>query len=396
MKEGWEYKKLGEVTTKICDGSHNPPKGVEHSNYLMLSSKNIFFDRFDYDSPRYLSEGDFIEENKRTNISDGDVLLTIVGTVGRTCCVTKPFIPFTIQRSVAVLKPQKTIITSRFLMYSLHSLSNIWESEAKGVAQKGVYLKQVSNISIPIPTITEQNDIVSELDLLSGVIEKQKAQLEELDKLAQSIFYDMFGDPVTNEKGWEIKKLKDIASKIGSGATPRGGNQSYKDEGISLIRSMNVHNNFFIYDDLAFIDDEQAALLNNVIVESNDVLLNITGASVARCCMVPDDVLPARVNQHVCIIRPIKDLANSIYLNRFFTSIEEQSVLLLLSRSNAATREALPKNLLDNCNIVLPPLTIQQEFAAKVEAIEAMKAKVRQSLKEAETLFNERMDYYFN
>ena len=396
MKEGWDYKKLGEVTTKICDGSHNPPKGVEHSEYPMLSSKNIFFDRFDYDSPRYLSEGDFTEENKRTNISDGDVLLTIVGTVGRTCCVTKPFIPFTLQRSVAVLKPQKTIITSRFLMYSLHSLSNIWESEAKGVAQKGVYLKQVSNISIPIPTITEQNDIVCELDLLSGVIEKQKAQLEELDKLAQSIFYDMFGDPVTNEKGWEIKKLKNIVSKIGSGATPRGGNQSYKDEGVSLIRSMNVHNNFFIYDDLAFIDDEQAALLNNVIVESNDVLLNITGASVARCCMVPDDVLPARVNQHVCIIRPIKDLANSIYLNRFFTSIEEQSVLLLLSRSNAATREALPKNLLDNCNIVLPPLSLQKEFAAKIEAIEAMKAKVRLSLKEAETLFNERMDYYFN
>ena len=336
MKEGWDYKKLGEVTTKICDGSHNPPKGVEHSEYPMLSSKNIFFDRFDYDSPRYLSEGDFTEENKRTNISDGDVLLTIVGTVGRTCCVTKPFIPFTLQRSVAVLKPQKTIITSRFLMYSLHSLSNIWESEAKGVAQKGVYLKQVSNISIPIPTITEQNDIVCELDLLSGVIEKQKAQLEELDKLAQSIFYDMFGDPVTNEKGWEIKKLKNIVSKIGSGATPRGGNQSYKDEGVSLIRSMNVHNNFFIYDDLAFIDDEQAALLNNVIVESNDVLLNITGASVARCCMVPDDVLPARVNQHVCIIRPIKDLANSIYLNRFFTSIEEQSVLLLLSLNSAA------------------------------------------------------------
>ena len=266
----------------------------------------------------------------------------------------------------------------------------------KGVTILHLVKSSLLSIPIPIPSISEQQQIVSELDLLSGVIEKQKAQLEELDKLAQSVFYDMFGDPVTNEKGWEIKKLKDIASKIGSGATPRGGNQSYKDEGVSLIRSMNVHNNFFIYDDLALIDDEQAALLNNVIVESNDVLLNITGASVARCCMVPDDVLPARVNQHVCIIRPIKDLANSIYLNRFFTSIEEQSVLLLLSRSNAATREALPKNLLDNCNIVLPPLTLQQEFAAKVKAIEAMKAKVRQSLKEAETLFNERMNYYFN
>ena len=232
--------------------------------------------------------------------------------------------------------------------------------------------------------------------MLSGVIEKQKAQLEELDKLAQSIFYEMFGDPVTNEKGWEIKKLKEVAVKIGSGATPRGGNQSYKDEGISLIRSMNVHNNQFVYDELAFIDEEQAAQLNNVIVNCNDILLNITGASVARCCIVPYEILPARVNQHVCIIRPQKDIVNSVYLNRFFTSYEEQSVLLSLSKTKAATREALPKNTLETCNIPLPPLSLQQDFAEKIEAIESMKAKVSQSLKETETLFNSRMDYYFN
>ena len=396
MKEGWEYKKLGEVTTKISDGSHNPPHGIEYSEYPMLSSKNIFFDKYDYESPRYLSKEDFVIENKRTNISDGDVLLTIVGTVGRACCVKAPFTPFTLQRSVAVLKPKQEAIASRFLMYSLHSLSDLWEAEAKGVAQKGVYLKQVADVQIPIPSIEEQRQIVSELDLLSSVIEKQEAQLEELDKLAQSIFNEMFGDPVTNEKGWLCKKLKSIAIKIGSGATPRGGNQSYKNEGISLIRSMNVHNNEFVYDDLAFIDDEQAAQLNNVKVESKDVLLNITGASVARCCIVPDGILPARVNQHVCIIRPIKELVDNVYLNRFFTSNEEQSLLLSLSRSNAATREALPKNLLENCIIPLPPLTLQQEFAAKVETIEGMKEKVRQALKEAETLFNSRMDYYFN
>jgi len=93
--------------------------------------------------------------------------------------------------------------------------------------------------------------------------------------------------------------LKEITKKIGSGATPTGGKNSYKKEGISLIRSLNVYDFFFDYDDLAFIDDKQAAGLANVTVEQDDILLNITGASVARCCMVPDNVLPARVNQHV-------------------------------------------------------------------------------------------------
>ncbi len=394
MKEGWEYKKLGDVCQSDLGKTLNQSKDTGDL-YPYLCAVNILWDKIDLST---LKQTRFEKtELERYSVKKGDLLVCEGGDIGRAAIWDRDEV-IQYQNALHRIRFNGKII-SRFCLLYLRNLKQkgiLDHKYGKGVTILHLVKSSLLSIPIPIPSISEQQQIVSELDLLSGVIEKQKAQLEELDKLAQSVFYDMFGDPVTNEKGWEIKKLKDIASKIGSGATPRGGNQSYKDEGVSLIRSMNVHNNFFIYDDLALIDDEQAALLNNVIVESNDVLLNITGASVARCCMVPDDVLPARVNQHVCIIRPIKDLANSIYLNRFFTSIEEQSVLLLLSRSNAATREALPKNLLDNCNIVLPPLTLQQEFAAKVKAIEAMKAKVRQSLKEAETLFNERMNYYFN
>ncbi|MBK7895048.1 MAG: hypothetical protein IPJ90_09245 [Anaerolineaceae bacterium] len=103
--------------------------------------------------------------------------------------------------------------------------------------------------------------------------------------------------------GWETRPLREITIKIGSGATPRGGKKSYQTEGVSLIRSLNVYDDGFRMKDLAFLDDDQADKLSNVIVKSGDVLLNITGASIARCCIVPDDVLPARVNQHVSIIR---------------------------------------------------------------------------------------------
>ena len=101
------------------------------------------------------------------------------------------------------------------------------------------------------------------------------------------------------KKGWIKSSLREVATKIGSGATPLGSQAAYKSNGISLIRSLNVHDAGFRMKDLAFIDDHQAEQLENVIVEGGDVLLNITGASVARCCIVPDVVLPARVNQHV-------------------------------------------------------------------------------------------------
>ena len=113
------------------------------------------------------------------------------------------------------------------------------------------------------------------------------------------------------ESGFPKLPLKDICSKIGSGSTPKGGRTAYVNEGISLIRSTNVFDFSFEYDELAHINQNQSDALANVIVEPNDVLFNITGVSVARCCMVPAHVLPARVNQHVMIVRPLKGEAMS-------------------------------------------------------------------------------------
>jgi type I restriction enzyme S subunit len=265
----------------------------------------------------------------------------------------------------------------------------------RGATFKEISKRATEQIPIPVPPIEEQERIVAELDLLQGIIEKKKEQLKAYDQLAQSIFYSMFGDPIDNPKGWEVTKLKDITTKIGSGATPKGGNQSYKNEGISLIRSLNVHNGSFKYEDLAHIDEQQAHQLNNVIVEENDVLFNITGASVARCCIVPFDVLPARVNQHVSILRPKKEIVNHVYLCYYLISPNSQNALLVMSKSNAATREALPKSMMEKYSICVPPLSLQQEFAEKVEAIERQKALVQQSIEETQTMFDCTMDKYF-
>lgn len=157
--------------------------------------------------------------------------------------------------------------------------------------------------------------------------------------------------------------LKDISLKIGSGSTPKGGKESYIESGITLIRSMNVFDFKFKTAGLAFIDEKQALKLKNVKVKKSDILLNITGASVARCCMVPEELLPARVNQHVSIIRIDDSKANPSYVLNYLNSTAYKQYLLSLA-SAGATREALTKEGIENLKIKLPDLTTQKKIAA--------------------------------
>ncbi len=163
-------------------------------------------------------------------------------------------------------------------------------------------------------------------------------------------------------------KFKDICTKIGSGATPKGGKEAYCEEGISLIRSQNVLDFDFSADGLAFINDLQAEKLKNVIVEEGDVLLNITGDSVARACMVDKKYLPARVNQHVCIVRANPQKAVPSYL-LYFLQLNKEYLLQLAA--GGATRNALTKEMINNLELELPSIEDQQKIAAILDDIQA-------------------------
>ena len=156
-------------------------------------------------------------------------------------------------------------------------------------------------------------------------------------------------------------RLKEICDKIGSGATPRGGKESYQNEGTSLIRSQNVIDYGFIYDGLAHINEEQANKLSNVRVEADDLLLNITGDSVARACIVPSDVLPARVNQHVSIIRAMPNKVKSDYL-LYFMEFNKRKLLKLAEAG--ATRNALTKGMIEDLEIDVPSMDMQCKITA--------------------------------
>ena len=398
MRKDWEYKKLKDICSFVGDGDWIESKDQSNAGLRLIQTGNIgngiFHDKAE--KAKYISESTFIELSC-TEIFHGDCLLSrLPDPIGRSC-----ILPQLNERAITavdctILRFTNKIYPTFFVYYTLstpYAISII--SKTTGSTRKRISRKNLEGILIPIPPKPTQLAIVAELDKINELIQLKKQQLKDYDQLAQSIFYEMFGDPVENEKGWEVKKLGEICSKIGSGATPKGGNNSYKDTGISLIRSLNVHNNLFKYEDLAHIDDSQATALNNVIVKEKDILLNITGASVARCCIVPNDVLPARVNQHVCIIR-IANESDSFYLNRLFTNDSYQSKLLALSKSKAATREALPKTIVESLSVPLPPLPLQQQFAARIEAIERQKQQVSETIKDLETLLASRMQYWFD
>ena len=202
--EGWEEKRLEEICFKITDGSHNPPKGIDYSEYLMISSKNVNNDFIDLDSPRYLKKEDFISENKRTEVIEGDVLLTIVGTIGRVAVVTNEHKYFTLQRSVAVLKPKKDFISSRFLMFSLRNIFEELNENARGVAQKGLYLNQIRSLEISIPKLKTQQIIVEKIDFLLAETKKLESiyqqKINYLEELKKSVLQKAFSGELKTEK----------------------------------------------------------------------------------------------------------------------------------------------------------------------------------------------------
>ncbi|HNO74104.1 MAG TPA: restriction endonuclease subunit S [Nitrosomonas mobilis] len=161
---------------------------------------------------------------------------------------------------------------------------------------------------------------------------------------------------------WRGISLGKACSKIGSGATPRGGKEAYLGGDTALIRSQNIYNDRFVHDGLVFIDNKQADELKNVVVEKGDVLLNITGDSVARCCQVDADVLPARVNQHVAIIRPNAEVLDAAFLRYSLVSPSLQAHLLALA-SAGATRNALTKTMIESLSIAAPSITEQRAIA---------------------------------
>ena len=180
---------------------------------------------------------------------------------------------------------------------------------------------------------------------------------------------------------WKKVKLGECCTKIGSGSTPKGGSTVYIDTGTCLIRSQNVYNLSFDYNGLTYITEDAAKKLNGVTILEDDVLLNITGDSVARTCIVPQNVLPARVNQHVLIVRANKSIINPRYLNYYLASPKMQAYMLSLAVGKGASRNAMTKQMIENFEVPCPPIETQHRIATILSRYDSLIENYQKQIK---------------
>ena len=387
MKEGWEYKKLGELGTFQRGG------GFLKSDYVDNGFPCIHYGqihtKFGVSVDRHLTSISKEKAQKSKIASKGDIIIAITSEDVEGSCKCTAWMgnyDVAIGAHTAIFKHNQNPL---YISYVLRSKKFNEDKTKYAHGFKVVEIKpdDISKIAIPVAPISIQEHIVSELDLLSGVIEKQKAQLEELEKLAQSIFYGMF-----SKKEWDCKKIKDIAIvKIG----PFGSalhQHDYISGGTPLVNPIHMKDGRIEADSNFTISDEKKKELSSYLLKIHDIVFGRRG-DIGRCALVTQ-----KENGFLCgtgslFVRFTINI-NPLYTLKILSSSSVKQYLL--ENARGATMLNLNSSVIEGISIPLPPLSLQQEFAAKVEAIEAMKAKVRLSLKEAETLFNSRMDYYFN
>lgn len=368
--------RLEDICTVFTDGDWIESKDQSDEGIRLVQTGNIGKGIYLEKEARakYISEDTF-EKLKCTEIFPGDILVSrLPEPVGRACIIPDKEERMITAVDCTICRPDETVISKEYLCYFMRSNAYYTRllGSVTGTTRKRISRKNLGNVELDVPSREKQNEVVEQLDHLVNVIDSKTRELQLLDDLIQARFVEMFGDPVQNTKGWNIDTCKNLTSKIGSGATPKGGRESYGTEGISLIRSMNVYNNRFEYKDLAYITDEQADKLSNVTIEENDVLLNITGASVARCCAVPKELIPARVNQHVAIVR-CKDRLLPEFLCSMFTEDSYQRLLWSIATSGGATREAITKQQIEDLILIVPPIELQQQFVDFCKQVNKLK-----------------------
>ena len=371
MKQGWEIKKLGECFEYIKNGANIKQErgagGIPITRIETLSGGVFNRDRLGY------ADIETIDKYQSYVMESGDLLLSHINSksyIGRVVVYVKEGDETIIHgMNLLRLKVASNLISPFYMYYysQTHKFkSQIANRRKDAVNQSSISVTDLKTIDIPVPPIEEQERIVEELNCLSGVIEKKREQLKELDALAESIFYTMFGDPITNEKGWEVKKWKDMLTIVNGknqkavenpdGAYPiygSGGIMGYADkflcpnDTIVLGRKGNINKPIFVREQFWNVDTAFGLVSNKVDLDA--------------CYLF------------------------------FYCKIFDFEQL-----NKAVTIPSLTKSDLLELITPCPPLALQQEFADKIEAIEKQKELIKQSITETEELFNSRMDYYFN
>ena len=395
MRENWTYKKLGEVTTTINGlwTGKKPP----FINVAVVRNTNFTKDcKLDMTNVAYL-DVELKQYNSR-KLLPGDIIIEKSGgsdkqPVGRPVLFDIPDGEYSFSNFTSTLRINNADeIIPQFLhcaLYSAYLRGETFKLQSKTTGIHNLDFKGYNRLPIPIPSLSEQQSIVAELDKINELISLKKAQLSDLDNLAQSIFYDMFGDPIENEKGWEKKKYEDICLIITDGehSTPKR-----ESNGIFLLSARNIHNHRLELQDVDYIgEDEYNRVSKRIIPQAKDILISCSG-SVGRVCSVPDDIKFQMVRS-VALLR-LKSHMNNVFFEYLISSdfTQEQITKAKTNSAQANLFQGRIKNLI----AIVPPLSLQQDFAKRIELIEQQKAQISSTIKDLETLLASRMQYWFD
>jgi type I restriction enzyme S subunit len=381
VKSGFAFKS----DDYLIDGIKLVRIGNLNGKNLVFNGENVCV------STKYISEySDFL-------LKENDVLIAMSGaTTGKLALVKKEDEPCLLNQRVGKFTVRdENHLNSKYLFYFL-SNDSVKEGILKvsgGSAQPNVSPTQLKEVEIPLPDLKTQQKIARILEQADAARQKRKQANQLTEQFLQSVFLEMFGDPVRNEKEWRINLVEDISTKVSSGSTPLGGSNVSQDSGITFIRSQNVLMNKFDYSDVVFISDKIHDGMKRTWLKTSDVLINITGASIGRIAVYKGESDKANVNQHVCIIRTEQKKIDPDFLGFQISMQSFQDSIL--SKNSGATRQAFNFDQIKNFKIILPALPLQQKFASIVEQVEQLKNKQRESEKELENLFQSLMQRYF-
>ena len=382
-KHGWEVKKLGEV----CESDLGKTLNQSKDKGLLrpyLCAINVLWDKFDLTT---LKETRFEDsELERYSVKKGDLLICEGGDIGR-AAIWNSDIVMLYQNALHRVRLNKSI-NSRFVLLYLRHLkkSRILDTRyGKGVTIKHLVKSSLLSIPIPIPPIEEQERIVRELDCLSGVIEKKREQLKQLDALAQSIFYDMFDDPINSK--YETKKLADLSEhklSYGSGASAVDFNGK-----IRYVRITDIKDDGELHDEKvspSIIDDKY-------ILKDGDILFARSGATVGKTYLYRSKEGKSIYAGYLIRFIPNRNIVLPAYIYAY-TKTSYYKAFISVS-AQAVAQPNINAQQYSSLIVPIPPLSLQEKFAEKIEAIEKQKELLKRSIKEVETLFDARMDYYF-
>ena len=366
MRKGWEYKRWKEVLT-IMNGKNQSAVVDENGEYPIYGSGGIMGYANNWLCP----------EN-----------CVIIGRKGN---INKPIFVETKFWNVDTafgLNANKEYLLPKFLYY--FCLDYNFERHNKAVTIPSLTKADLLKIDIPLPPKSTQLAIVSELDKINELIRLKKEQLKDFDNLAQSLFYEMFGDPVENEKGWEVKKLGEIG-EVKTGNTPSRSNDNfYNEKFIEWIKTDNIRNEQMNPTTAAEYLSRDGAECGRIVSKGSILVACIAGSlsSLGKCCITTKNVA---FNQQINAITPYGDFCNSIYLYELIRN----SYKYIQQNATTGMKHILSKSIFEKMKFPFPPLSLQRLFAQRIEQIEREKSEVQKSIQDLETLLASRMQYWF-